>query len=108
MLTSFPFDMPIRDDVVCLLYGRDTGEIVFAHRVTTLGQAEPPEAKAIEREAREVLEDDSVQGIRGDLPEDIAAIIVPAENVAQGRMYRVDIGGGEPVLVEQGSRAAGR
>jgi hypothetical protein len=87
MKDTTPLD--VTHDVFCVLYSDSTGEIVFVHRVTTLGDARPQSDKDILAEALRNMRDSLVRYGR-QLPENPSALLVPAEQLEHGRKYHVD------------------
>jgi hypothetical protein len=83
---SEPFVPPhVTQDSICVLYAPDSGEIVFVHRVTTLGDVPTLSANEIEIDARA-----SMQQLGDRLPENLGALIVTPDTFRPGRSYLVD------------------
>jgi hypothetical protein len=49
-MSTEPFNTRVTHDVVCVLYAQSTGQIIFVHRVVTLGDAQPQRDEEIEAE----------------------------------------------------------
>jgi hypothetical protein len=88
-MSSKPFSARVTHDVFCVLYAQGTGQIVFVHRVTTLGDARPPREEDIEGEARRILRT-TVTQFEGQSPDDLGALIVSPDAFQRGRTYVVD------------------
>lgn len=89
MMSSKPFNDHVTHDRVCVLYAQGTGQIVFVHRVITLGDARPPREEDIERDARRIMQT-PVTSYEARSAGDVGALIVSTDAFERGRSYAVD------------------
>jgi hypothetical protein len=88
-MSTRPFDARVIHDVFCVLYAQGTGQIVFVHRVITLGDAPPQRAEDIEADARRIMHT-TVTSLEGRPAADLVALIVSPDALQRGRSYAVD------------------
>lgn len=88
-MSSKPFNGRVTHDVFCVLYAQGTGQIVFVHRVTTLGDARPPREEDIEGEARRLVQT-TVTPFEGRPAGALGALIVSPDAFQRGHTYVVD------------------
>lgn len=84
-----PFNDRVSHDVLCVLYAQGTGQIVFVHRVVTLGDAQPQSDEEIEADARRIMQTTAAPYKR--LPaSELAALMVSPDAFQSNRTYTVD------------------
>ncbi len=88
-MTSQPLQQRVAQDTVCLLYAPDSGQIVFTHRVTTLGDLAALSNDDIEAAARRSM-DDTMKQFKDTPPASVKALLVTPEDFLPGRAYYVD------------------
>ncbi len=84
-----PIHQRVAQDTVCLLYALDSEQIVFMHRVTTLGDLPPLSKEDIEAEARRSM-DLTMKQFDERSPDGLGALFVTPEDFLPGRAYVVD------------------
>lgn len=88
-MSTQPPNTRVTHDVFCVLYAQGTGQIVFVHRVTTLGDARPQRDEDIEADARRIMQT-TVPPYEGRPPSDLGALIVSPDAFQRGLTYVVD------------------
>lgn len=88
-MTNSPATFDVTHDVFCVLYAQRTGEVVFVHRVTTLGSAPRQAERDIERDARRHMRD-SVKRFPRRVPTGLQSLFVASDGLQPGHRYRVD------------------
>jgi hypothetical protein len=98
-MTSEPFGATgVTQDSICVLHAADSGEIVFVHRVTTLGEVPAMSDDELETDARKSMRLTMHQlGVQP--PENLAMIVVTPDEFQPGQSYVVDYSTG--TLVER-------
>jgi hypothetical protein len=89
-MTEPNIDVSVSHDTVCVLYAADSGDVIYTHRVVTLGDAEPQSDEEIQADARRLMEDVPELEERRSAGEVAALMVSPAE-LQPGRRYGIDL-----------------
>jgi hypothetical protein len=88
-MSTEPFNTRVTHDVVCVLYAQGTGQIIFVHRVVTLGDAQPQRDEEIEADARRIMQT-TVAPYKRPAASDLVALMVSPDAFQSNRTYAVD------------------